>query len=70
MRTPGQAEDLYRKAQEAGVTFIRCQDPEVQASDDKLAVEAEDWFRRQQWGRISHRKKKRKRKKARKRRRR
>ena len=42
MRTPGQAEDLYRKAQEAGVTFIRCQDPEVQASDDKLAVEAED----------------------------
>jgi len=42
MRTPGQAEDLYRKAQEAGVTFIRCQDPEVQASDNKLAVEAED----------------------------
>ncbi|UCF56853.1 MAG: hydrogenase iron-sulfur subunit [Deltaproteobacteria bacterium] len=42
MRTPGQAEDLYRKAQEAGVTFIRCQDPEVQASDSKLAVEAED----------------------------
>jgi quinone-modifying oxidoreductase subunit QmoB len=42
MRTPGQAEDLYRKAQEAGVTFIRCQNPEVQASDDKLAVEAED----------------------------
>jgi len=42
MRTPGQAEDLYRKAQEAGVTFIRCQDPEVLASDDKLAVEAED----------------------------
>ncbi|MGD9033473.1 MAG: hydrogenase iron-sulfur subunit [Desulfobacteraceae bacterium] len=42
MRTPGQAEDLYRKAQEAGVTFIRCQDPEVQANGDKLAVEAED----------------------------
>ncbi|MFH1490179.1 MAG: FAD-dependent oxidoreductase, partial [Pseudomonadota bacterium] len=29
LRTPGQAEDLYRKAQEAGVTFIRCQSPEV-----------------------------------------
>jgi len=42
MRTPGQAEDLYRKAQEAGVTFIRSQDPEVQASDNKLAVEADD----------------------------
>ena len=42
MRTPGQAEDLYRKAQEAGVTFIRCQDPEVQANGDGLAVEAED----------------------------
>jgi quinone-modifying oxidoreductase subunit QmoB len=42
MRTPGQAEDLYRKAQEAGVTFIRCQDPEVQANHNQLAVEAED----------------------------
>ncbi len=42
MRTPGQAEDLYRKAQEAGVIFIRCQDPEVIASDGKLSVEAQD----------------------------
>jgi quinone-modifying oxidoreductase subunit QmoB len=42
LRTPGQAEDFYRKAQEAGVTFIRCQSPEVQASESQLAVEAED----------------------------
>jgi len=42
MRTPGQAEDLYRKAQEAGVTFIRCQDPEVKASDGQVSVEALD----------------------------
>jgi quinone-modifying oxidoreductase subunit QmoB len=42
MRTPGQAEDLYRKAQEIGVVFIRCQSPEVQANDGQLAVEAED----------------------------
>ncbi len=42
MRTPGQAEDLYRKAQEEGVIFIRCQDPEVVASDGRLTVEAED----------------------------
>lgn len=42
MRTPGQAEDLYRKAQEAGVIFIRCQDPQVKANGGGLAVEAED----------------------------
>jgi quinone-modifying oxidoreductase subunit QmoB len=42
MRTPGQAEDLYRKAQEAGVTFIRCQDPAVKANDGQVAVEALD----------------------------
>ncbi len=42
MRTPGQAEDLYRKAQEEGVTFIRCQSPEVKAEGDGLSVEAED----------------------------
>ncbi len=42
MRTPGQAEDLYRKAQEEGVTFIRCQSPKVQAGGDQLVVEAED----------------------------
>jgi quinone-modifying oxidoreductase subunit QmoB len=42
LRTPGQAEDLYRKAQEAGVTFIRSQSPQVQAGGGGLAVEAED----------------------------
>lgn len=42
MRTPGQAEDLYRKAQEEGVIFIRCQSPEVQANGGGLTVEAED----------------------------
>ncbi len=42
IRTPGQAEDLYKKAQEAGVTFIRCQSPEVKAEGDGLSVEAED----------------------------
>jgi quinone-modifying oxidoreductase subunit QmoB len=42
MRTPGQAEDLYRKAQEAGVTFIRCQDPEVKANNGQVNVEALD----------------------------
>jgi len=42
MRTPGQAEDLYRKAQEAGVIFIRCQDPEVITSEGQLSVEAYD----------------------------
>jgi quinone-modifying oxidoreductase subunit QmoB len=42
MRTPGQAEDFYRKAQEAGVLFIRCQSPEVRASGAGLTVEADD----------------------------
>ena len=42
MRTPGQAEDLYRKAQEEGVLFIRCQDPEVKADGSSLTVEALD----------------------------
>lgn len=42
MRTPGQAEDLYRKAQELGVLFIRCQSPEVKTDGGRLAVEAED----------------------------
>ncbi|RLB34062.1 MAG: heterodisulfide reductase subunit A [Deltaproteobacteria bacterium] len=42
MRTPGQSEDLYRKAQEAGITFIRCQSPEVIVSDGQVSVEAED----------------------------
>ena len=42
LRTPGQAEDLYRKAQEAGVIFIRCQSPEVKANGGPLAVDAKD----------------------------
>ena len=42
MRTPGQAEDFYRKAQEEGIIFIRCQSPEVKANGDGLMVEAED----------------------------
>jgi quinone-modifying oxidoreductase, subunit QmoB len=42
MRTPGQAEDLYRKAQELGVLFIRCQSPEVKADGGRPAVEAAD----------------------------
>jgi len=42
MRTPGQAEDLYRKAQEEGVVFIRCQNPEVKVSGGKVTVEALD----------------------------
>lgn len=42
MRTPGQAEDLYRKAQEEGMTFIRCQSPEVKADGGQVSVEAED----------------------------
>lgn len=42
MRTPGQSEDLYRTAQESGVLFIRCQDPEVKADGTQLAVEADD----------------------------
>ena len=41
MRTPGQAEDLYRIAQEVGVIFIRCQSPEVEMSEG-LTVVAED----------------------------
>jgi quinone-modifying oxidoreductase subunit QmoB len=42
MRTPGQSEDLYRKAQEEGIIFIRCQDPEVKVEGEKLNVEADD----------------------------
>ena len=42
MRTPGQAEDFYRKAQESGVLFLRCQDPEVLASGSALSVKAQD----------------------------
>jgi quinone-modifying oxidoreductase subunit QmoB len=42
LRTPGQSEDFYRKAQEAGVVFIRCQDPEVAMSGGSLAVKGLD----------------------------
>lgn len=42
MRTPGQAEDFYRKAQESGVLFLRCQDPEVLADGSTLSVKAHD----------------------------
>ncbi|MBW1915834.1 MAG: hydrogenase iron-sulfur subunit [Deltaproteobacteria bacterium] len=42
LRTPGQSEDIYRKAQEEGVLFIRCQSPEVKADSQTLTVEAED----------------------------
>jgi quinone-modifying oxidoreductase subunit QmoB len=42
LRTPGQAEDLYRKAQEEGVTFIRSQSHEVKISGEQLTVVAED----------------------------
>jgi quinone-modifying oxidoreductase, subunit QmoB len=42
MRTPGQAEDFYRKAQQEGVIFIRCQAPEVIVRGSGLAVEADD----------------------------
>ncbi|MEW6267617.1 MAG: FAD-dependent oxidoreductase, partial [Thermodesulfobacteriota bacterium] len=42
LRTPGQAEDFYRKAQESGVTFIRCQDPEVVVSGSKVTVKGLD----------------------------
>lgn len=42
MRTPGQAEDLYRKAQEAGVIFLRCQDPRVESGTMGLAVKGHE----------------------------
>ncbi len=42
MRTPGQGEDFYRKAQKAGVVFIRCQDPEVAMRGSELTVQAYD----------------------------
>jgi quinone-modifying oxidoreductase subunit QmoB len=42
MRTPGQGEDFFRKAQQEGVIFIRSQDPTVVTSGGRLAVEALD----------------------------
>lgn len=38
MRTPGQSEDLYRKAQEEGVIFVRCQNPEVTKGVQGLTI--------------------------------
>ncbi|MCE5335441.1 MAG: hydrogenase iron-sulfur subunit [Desulfobacteraceae bacterium] len=42
MRTPGQGEDFFRKAQQEGVVFVRSQDPEVLGSGNSLSVEAHD----------------------------
>jgi quinone-modifying oxidoreductase subunit QmoB len=42
LRTPGQGEDFYRKAQQEGVIFLRCQAPEVITSGVRLAVEGHD----------------------------
>jgi quinone-modifying oxidoreductase subunit QmoB len=42
MRTPGQGEDFFRKAQSEGVIFVRSQAPEVLTSGSKVAVEAFD----------------------------
>ncbi len=42
MRTPGQGEDFFRKAQQEGVIFVRTQAPEVLTGRGKLAVEAFD----------------------------
>src|SRR5208283_4213204 len=42
MRTPGQGEDFFRKAQQEGVIFVRTQAPEVLTSGGKLGVEAFD----------------------------
>lgn len=42
MRTPGQGEDFFRKAQQEGVIFVRTQAPEVLTTGGKLAVEAFD----------------------------
>ncbi|MFH1140064.1 MAG: FAD-dependent oxidoreductase [Pseudomonadota bacterium] len=41
LRTPGQAEDFYRMAQEKGVVFIRCQDPKV-VNNGGVSVLAQD----------------------------
>ncbi|GLI33457.1 FAD-dependent oxidoreductase [Desulforhabdus amnigena] len=42
LRTPGQGEDFYRKAQEEGVIFVRSQDPEVLVSNGDVSVQAFD----------------------------
>ncbi len=42
MRTPGQSEDFYRKAQHSGVIFARCQDPTVKVSGNDITVDFVD----------------------------
>ena len=42
IRTPGQSEDFYRKAQKDGVVFIRGELQDVQAEGGKLQVETTD----------------------------
>lgn len=42
MRTPGHEEDLYRRAQELGVIFIRSQQTEVKVEGNKVSVVAKD----------------------------
>ena len=42
MRTPGQGEDFYRKAQSEGVIFLRSQNPTVVTEGGKLSVEAHE----------------------------
>ncbi len=42
MRTPGQSEDFYRKAQQEGIIFIRSETVEVGTSGAALTVQAHD----------------------------
>ncbi len=42
IRTPGQSEDFYRKAQKDGVVFIRGELQNVEANGGKLQVETTD----------------------------
>ncbi len=42
MRTPGQGEDFFRKAQQEGVIFVRSQDPEVVVAGSKISVKGHD----------------------------
>jgi quinone-modifying oxidoreductase, subunit QmoB len=42
LRTPGQSEDFYRKAQQSGVIFARSQDPDVKVMGNDLTIEFKD----------------------------
>ncbi|MHC1724620.1 MAG: FAD-dependent oxidoreductase [Syntrophobacteraceae bacterium] len=42
MRTPGQGEDFFRKAQQEGVIFIRSQDPEVVVKGSSVSIQGYD----------------------------